>query len=359
MRTMPVALAVAGAFALPAAQAQSSVTLFGIFDVNVAQVRGAGNGSQTLLGNDGLASSRLGFRGTEDLGGGLNAGFWLEAAFNADNGTGGATNTNNQPSGGALSGMAGGQGLTFGRRATVSLSGAWGELRLGRDYVPGFWNLSVFSPFGTNGVGSSGFLFYPVQGAARVTHVRASNAIGYFLPKMGGLYGQAMVALGENASNAGATKDDGDVAGLRLGYAAGPLDVAVGTTRTKINALGDLRQTNLGASYDFGVAKPMLLWNENKVGTTRARTWLLGATVPVGAGVIRAAYTRVSADGVANDANQLALGYVHNLSKRTALYANWSRVNNDGTGTAFNVGRGVTTPGGAASGYELGIRHSF
>ena len=342
-----------------AAHAQSSVTIFGLLDLNYAHLSGQGNGSQNILGNDGYQSSRIGFRGVEDLGGGLKAGFWLEAAINPDDGRGGATNTNNQTTGGAVSGIGGGQGLTFGRRSTVSLMGAWGEVRVGRDYVPGFWNLSVFSPFGTNGVGTAGSLFYPVQGAARITHVRASNSIGYLLPKLGGFYGQAMYAMGENASNAGATADDGRVAGLRVGYASGPVDVALGTTQTKINSVGNLTQTNLGASWNFGVAKPMVLWNENKVGATRTRTWLVGANVLVGPGVIRVAYSRVNTDRVANDADQWALGYVHNLSKRTALYANWSRISNKNGGTTYNVGRATTVPGGSSSGFELGVRHSF
>lgn len=350
--------AVAAWMGMADARAQSSVTVFGLLDVNFTHLRGEGNGSQRLVGNDGYQSSRIGFRGIEDIGGGLKAGFWLEAAMTPDDGRGGTTNTNNQPSGGALAGMGGSQGLTFGRRSTVSLLGSWGEVRAGRDYVPGFWNLSAFSPFGTNGVGSSGFLFYPAQGAARVTHVRASNSIGYLLPAMGGFYGQVMAAFGENASNAGATEDDGDVLGVRLGYASGPFDIAVATNRTEIASLGNLRQTNVGASWNFGVAKPMVLWNENRVGATRTRSWLVGATAPVGSGAVRIAYSRVETTGVANDADQWAIGYVHNLSKRTALYANWSRISNDG-GTNYNVGRAPTVAGGTSSGYELGIRHTF
>jgi predicted porin len=358
MKSKQLALGLA-ALAATAAHAQSSVTIFGVLDVGLAHFSGQGNGSQTILGNDGLTSSRIGFRGTEDLGGGMKAGFWLEGAINPDDGRGGASNTNNQPSGAAPGGAAGGQGLTFARRSTVSLSGAWGEVRLGRDYVPGFWNLSAFSPFGTNGVGNSGFLFYPVQGAARITNVRASNSFGYHLPSsLGGFYGQAMYALGENASNAGATEDDGKVAGLRVGYANKKLNVALGTTRTKISTLGNLQQTNLGGSYDFGMVKAMALWNENKVGATRTRSWLVGGIVPVGAGLIKVAYSRVRTVAVANNANQLTVGYVHNLSKRTALYTAWSRVDNSG-GTNYNVGRATTVVGGSASGYEFGLRHSF
>jgi predicted porin len=338
------------------AYAQSSVALFGLIDTNYTSLRSSGNGSVSALGSDGNLSSRLGFRGTEDLGGGLKAGFWLEGAVNPDSGTGGGTNTNNQSAtGGSNSG-----GFTFGRRSTVSLmSDRWGEIRLGRDYVPGFWSLSAFSPFGTNGVGSSGFLFYPVQGAARVTNVRASNSVGYVLPKLGGLYGQFMYAMGENASNSGANRNDGRVVGVRLGYKTGAWDVAVATNRTEIASVGNLTQTNIGGSYDFGVAQLMLLWNQNKVGSTSTRSALVGARVPAGPGHIRVAYSQVNASGVANDASHLALGYVYDLSKRTALYANIARIDNKGTGMNYNVGSAVKSAGGSSDGVEFGVRHSF
>src|SRR3954463_10735371 len=103
------------------ASAQSSVTLFGVVDATLAygSAGGPGGASRFQLTNSGYNSSRLGFRGTEDLGGGLSANFWLEAGFNSDNGAGSATNINNQASGSAAA-VAGTQGLTFNRRATVS-----------------------------------------------------------------------------------------------------------------------------------------------------------------------------------------------------------------------------------------------
>lgn len=131
-------LAAAALIASTSALAQSSVTLFGVVDATFSYGRagGAGAASKRQLGNSGLLPSRVGVRGTEDLGGGVNASFWLEAGFSPDNGTGLATNLNNQASGGALPGLNGGQGLTFNRRSTVSLAAHWGELRLGRDYTP-------------------------------------------------------------------------------------------------------------------------------------------------------------------------------------------------------------------------------
>jgi predicted porin len=367
----PIAAAV---LACGAAHAQtSSVTVFGLLDVSIARFGGDAP-SVTGVMTDGYQSSRIGFRGVEDLGGGLSAGFWLEAAVNPDTGTGGASNVNNQalapvtvdPTAtaavtvGASGVRPGQQGLTFARRSTLSLSSdVAGELRLGRDYVPGFNNLSSFHPFGTNGVGSAGILFYPVPSGARVTNVRASNSVGYFLPKnLGGFYGQAMYALGENASTA-PNPDDGKVVGARFGYAAGGFDVAYGYTKTKAAAVGDFTQRNIGASYDLKVVKLFALYGENKVGASTTKPWNVGAHVPFGPGVFRVAYGKVKATRVGNDATQWTLGYVHNLSKRTALYTNYSVVDNQGTGTAFDVGSGVNKPGGESKGYEFGIRHAF
>jgi predicted porin len=165
------ALAVVGA-----ASAQSSVTLFGVVDAAVQSIRGDGNGSVLRMATSSNASSRLGFRGVEDLGGGMSASFWLEAGLNNDSGLGAGSNTNNQ-AGGAAAAPAGTQGLVFNRRSTVSLNGGFGEVRFGRDYTPSFWNLTVFDPFGTLGVASSSNLTN-AQGvfAAGITAVRASLA---------------------------------------------------------------------------------------------------------------------------------------------------------------------------------------
>lgn len=339
-------------------QAQSTVQVFGLLDLGYLNTRASGSGSVSSVNPDGNTSSRLGFRGTEDLGGGMNASFWLEGAINPDTGTGGSTSTNNKDSLNPGS-------LTFGRRSTVSLSNSMGELRLGRDYVPSFWNLSVaMHPFGTNGVGSAGQLFYPVStgGTTVRTNVRASNSVGYILPStLGGVYGQAMYAMGEQASNAAAgTSKDGNHIGGRIGYAAGPLNVAFATGKTNY-ATGDFTQTNLGANYQFGPAKLMYLYGQNKVGVTKTTINMIGTQYSMGLGEIRFAYTTLKADGVANDANQWAVGYVYSLSKRTALYSNYSQVKNKGTGKQFTVGAGnaVTDAGGSSSGIEFGVRHSF
>src|SRR5690349_10846341 len=104
--------------------------MFGIVDVNLQWFKADNDRHGFAVGNGGLSTSRLGFRGTEDLGGGMYAGFWLEASLNPDTGTGRTTNTNNQVSGGGIA-NAGSAGIVFDRNSYVSLGGHWGEVRLG------------------------------------------------------------------------------------------------------------------------------------------------------------------------------------------------------------------------------------
>lgn len=349
MKKSLIALAVLAASG--AAMAQSSVTLFGVVDA--AYAYGSGSVSnKSQLKNSGYTSSRLGFRGVEDLGGGLAASFWLEAGVNNDNGTGGVTNTNNQAA------TSTGGGLTFNRRSTVSLNGGFGEVRLGRDYTPQFWNLTVFDPFGNVGVGTSQTLISSLGGP---TTIYASNSIGYFLPgKLGGFYGQAQYYMGENNSNV-ANKKDGNGLALRVGYANGPINVALAVSDTKFLA-GDIQAINVGGQYDLGVAKIMAHYNQDEVdGGADGKGYLIGALVPMGAGEIRASYSTYKIDNVTGAdprSNKLALGYVHNLSKRTALYTTVARVSNkNGATQALN---GATTAANRNStGYDFGIRHSF
>ena len=366
MKIRPALIVAALSSVASLAHAQATVEIFGLLDIGYLHTSADGNGSVSSINTDGNTSSRLGFRGTEDLGGGLKAAFWLEASVSPDSGVGGSTSLDNKSAGAA--GINGSAGLTFGRRSTVSLAGSFGELRLGRDYVPSFNNLTAsWHPFGTNGVGNAGQLFYQVNtgGTTARTNVRASNSIGYFLPaNLGGFTGHFMYAMGEQASNAGvppgAIADDGKHMGARIAYRSGALNMSIATGTTKY-ATGDFTQSNFAINYQFGAAKLMYLWGKNDVGVTSTTSNMVGTQYKLGTGEVRFAYTTLKADKVANDATQWAVGYVHDLSKRTALYANYSQLSNDGTGTRFTVGSGnnTTTPGGGSTGYEFGVRHSF
>ena len=383
MKKSLIALAVLAAAGT--ASAQSSVTLFGIVDATIQRVSNSGGPSVTRLHNSGESSSRLGFRGTEDLGGGMSASFWLEAGVNNDDGTGQTTTTNNQfasaPGTALVSGAGGlnnrasnGTGLVFNRRSTVSLAGGFGEIRLGRDYTPQFWNLTVFDPYGTVGVGTNLMTSLNISGP---TSVRASNTIGYFLPgNLGGFYGQIQHYRGENPSNV-ANSGDGNGTAFRFGYAAGPVNVAVASGRTSYALVaapaagqpaGSTRATNIAGSWDLGFMKLMAQASRDRAdaltGEVKGKGYLLGATAPVGAGVVKLAVSQYTTDVVTGTdprARKIALGYVHNLSKRTAVYTTVARVSNNATSavSVFTGAAGAPSLGSKSTGYDLGIRHSF
>lgn len=364
MKKSLLALAALTAFA-GAASAQSSVTLFGVVDMsarNVTHNTAAGSVSLKSLSTDGIASSRLGFRGVEDIGGGMRAGFWLEAGVNPDVGS---TNTTAAT---AVNAAATATSPTvsqfFNRRSTLSLIGGFGEIRLGRDYTPDFWNHTIYDPFGTNGVGSSVNTFGTFNGAG--TLVRANNSIGYFLPAMGGVFGQVMLAAGERVASP-ANKHTA----IRLGYAGGPVNVAVSYGKTDVDAgaapAGDWTRFNVGGSFKLGAATLMAQYNTSE-GSGGAQNGakiahiLLGGTFGFGASTLKASYVKSDGKGTIStrDASQIALGYQYDLSKRSAVYATYARIANDGT-AAYGIGGGFGAPGAGrdSTGYEFGIRHTF
>lgn len=349
-------IAVAALTAAAGAFAQSTVTLFGVLDTSVAHISSGGN-KVTGLSNGGLSSSRLGFRGTEDLGGGLAAGFWLEGGVAVDNGNS--------------------SGYGFERRSTVSLSSnAFGELRLGRDKVPAYLNIETFDPFGDVGVGgvNGSNLVGSASSAAGTPEgsgpKRASNSINYLLPKLGGLYGQVQYAFGEQVDTPAVTNESlRNSAGFRIGYAAGAWNAALGYGQVRggtTTADIDYRATNIGASYDFGFVKPMVLFATERGNGRKVELYEIGATVPVGAGQIRAAYSMYKRKDISDaDSNRLALGYGYNLSKRTQLYATVARVDNDDRATrglavsSSSLASPTIAAGRNVTGYEFGVRHSF
>lgn len=336
MKKSLLALAALTAFA-GVASAQSSVTLFGIVDLSVNSAKNGAN-SLKQLSSDQLNSNRLGFRGVEDLGGGMRAGFWLEGAMSPDNGTSG--------------------GQTWQRRSTVSLMGGFGEVRLGRDYTPSFWNYTVFDPFGTNGMGSALNVVSTLSSGAG-TLVRANNTVGYFLPAMGGVYGQVQVAAGEGATG-------NKYFGGRLGYAGGPVNVAVayGKTDKTGTMIDDYTDINFGASFKMSFMSLMGTYSKRDYSTADQKSIMLGLTVPFGQSTLKASYNTSSGSSKSLEAKQITFGYQYDLSKRTAIYATVSSLNNDGdaaSGARFTIGQGAaqTRGGDSSKGYNLGVRHSF
>lgn len=339
------------------ASAQSSATVYGIADTMFTK----GNGSltsKTALGSGGNMTSRFGFKGIEDLGGGMKAGFDLEAQMFVDSGDGQPTNTNNQTTGTSSTST----GFTFARRSTVSLHGAVGELRVGRDFTAHYRNRVEVDPFGNASVGAiqpfAGSIGGPIS-------TRASNMIGYFLPtNANGIYGQVQYYLGENASGT-AQSDDGTGLTARVGYRNGPVNVSLATGRTKYATTataGDIETTNAGVQYQIGNFRLMSgVYRDvvKRIAPLTAEGWTVGGILTTGGDDLKIAISQYGTDAKGEPtAKKVSLGYVKNLSKRTALYTTWARVANSG-GLAAALSGATTAANTSSTGYDFGVRHQF
>ena len=345
------AVALAAMLVSLTAAAQSSVTVFGVLDAAARYTKSSGKTLKSL-GSDGLSSSRLGFRGVEDLGGGLKAGFWIEAAVATDTG-------------------AQGDALRFwNRRSSVSLMGNFGELRLGRGKTSARLHLDDFDPFGTTGLGDVSRL-YNGLGSNVDTLNRADNQINYVLPgNLGGFYGSIDLAAGEGsnvaASPSTSTSSGGKkMQGFRFGFKQGGLNLGLGYDSTTSALQQKFTMTVFGAAYDFGAAKLQLNLGETKHLDRKQSLTTIGLIVPIGQGQITAGYTDAKANAAAEalagvgDAKLFALGYVYNLSKRTAVYTTYSQIENNGKGQFSVTNSPAVTAGQKSSGFDLGLRHSF
>ncbi|MEY3253413.1 MAG: hypothetical protein RL227_2386 [Pseudomonadota bacterium] len=246
--------------------------------------------------------------------------------------------------------------------SAVSLIGGFGEVRLGRDFTPLHSGWADIDASGDHGVAAGG-KFSDRIGSNVDTLTRPDNQFSYLLPALGGVYGQLSAAAGEGTAGR-------EMIAGRLGYSAGPLNVSVALGRTEVtpSAGSDEHEViTLRGSYDLGVMRVPACWRQNEFGAARVTVTSIGASVPLGSGALRASFTRADGSGrtpagtliVDNDADHIALGYGHNLSKRTALYASYARVANDGR-AAYAAGTPPKLAAGAASTVcEFGVRHSI
>ncbi len=340
------------------AWAQSSVTLSGVADAALRVVDNAGLPSARTLASGSNATSRLIFRGVEDMGGGLYAGFHLEHGISLDTGTPASSQ------------------LFFDRRSTVSLGDRkLGELRIGRDFVPTYNNWSRYDPFSYVGVaGSNNFVsatpLGPIRsafGSGLATTVRSSNSVQWLLPAgWGGLEGEAMIAFREGGT---AAAGQHDLRGARLGWREKAFNVGAAHTVSSndLTAAGKFKDSSVGGSAQIGDLRLSLAWRRLSQNTARQSHLLAGVWWTFGLSELRASLHRVDRAGRvgtaaidANDAHQLGLGFVHHLSKRSALYGSWSRIDNSGAATFVVPGGTSGLAGGKSSrGIEFGVRHIF
>jgi len=336
-------IAFAALAAVGAASAQSSVTLYGLIDANV----GKDIGSPAKRLSQG-ASSRLGVRGSEDLGGGMSAIFQFEHRFTPVNGqiNGGQASATTAASATARETVSGNTNTFWQARSYVGLAGAFGNIRLGREYNGAFFHAQVNAdPWGWDTVAST--LTVGLTGGGNgVNQTNINNAITFNSASFGGLSGTIQVA--ESNNNGGVTAADGALgtgdkkayAG-GLSYAGGPLNIGLGYTN---NSDVNNKWATAHANYNFGPAK---LWLFTGKGTNPAnasvKSYMVSLTAPVGAGEVRLSTGQRKTGGVA-DLQGVAVGYFHSLSKRTTLYVDV--VNNKKATTEKN-------------GYDFGVKHAF
>lgn len=335
MKKSLLALAVLGAFA-GAAQAQSSVTVYGSFDGGVrhqTNVDAAGNSRLTMGSTGTYNSNRLGFKGVEDLGGGLNAHFTLESGFNT--GTGALDNATS---------------VLFNRTAAVGLGGAWGSLDFGRQYTVAFKTIASYDPFSYKFPG----IALAVPATAGVRYDNDIQYIGTFGP----VTARAEYALGETAGD-NSTNRKYAAGGS---YNAGPLSIGAAYTKRDI-ATFDNKHWTLGASYKFGPARVTVGHADQAQATVAAidtdNTWSwvgLNYAVAPQVELTGAFYRNKQEGGVAGASNGekklFMFGATYALSKRTSLYALVDQAKLEG---ALRVG-GVQT---RQRDVAVGINHLF
>lgn len=311
------------------ASAQTSVTVYGILDAGVAHENN-GAGPVTRLDSGQVYGSRIGFRGTEDLGDGLSALFVLEQGLNLDNGSG--------------------QGVTFNRQAFVGFKTRAGTVTLGRQYTTLFRAQLVYDPFFTGFAGNAGRM---ISNGAGPSGARTDNSIFYASPTLGGVDAQLIYGFGEQANDT----SKGRELGAALAYTGGPA-----TLRVAYHGANDAvvdkhaHNTNLSGTYDFGAAKLFAAYQFNKTeNVLDTRDALLGVSVPFGAGRLLASYIRKDDRLHQNaDATQQAVGYLYALSKRTDLYTSASWLKNDAASSLRVVRAGQTDRL-----INVGIDHKF
>lgn len=346
MKKSLIALAALGAFAT-AATAQSSVTLYGIVDLGLVKQNRADT-TNLALGGTGLQNeelnvaqstkSRLGFRGVEDLGGGLSAKFDLEHRLLPDVG---AQN-----------------GGSFWDKAIVGLtSQTFGEVTLGRDYMPLFYAQYLLDPWLNQGIAELGASTYAWAGYARA----GGGALGLAVDSRGARYNNGVFYKAQAAgftailgASLNETENGENRYGINVMYNAGPLMVAVAYDQAEEADGLDENVVLVGVAYDFGMIKPRLSYTQSELkhlleGDIKPSAWTLAATAPVGAGLIKVGYQEMDYDLYDTKTKKFSLGYEHALSKRTALYA-------DFTSGKF---KSALADDYTVNGVDAGIRHSF
>ncbi|MCU0931481.1 MAG: porin [Serpentinimonas sp.] len=316
-----------------AAMAQSSVQIYGTVDLWVGSTKDTAVSNQrtTKIDSSGLDTAKLGFRGSEDLGGGLKANFNLEAQISPDTGVG----LNNG----------------FNRISWLGLSGGFGEVQLGK-----VWSAfdDAFFPL-LNNKAAIGFIVAP----GLTYNDRPNNSIKYISPEFGGFTATGSFSLGENGT---ATRGNSNISSLAGTYAADAFTISAATQTEKLLSTGEDKRANsfIGGSYDFGVVSVVgtIKRGEETTGATEVKfnEYQFGVVAPLSDVMdVSFGYGRSQSKIAGIDQEKIAsFGALltYSLSKRTTLYTGFTRAK-----TTDQTVPG--TPSTTATLYAAGINHNF
>jgi predicted porin len=297
------------------ALAQSSVTLYGRLNLSVESVQVNKGDRQSELADN---SSRIGFMGTEDLGGGLKAGFQIEHGFDATTGQAGSA--------------------FWGRQSEVNLGGSFGTVRLGRFTSEAYYATADYVSLHNHDTGDSADAFYlPISAITD----RNRNKVGYRSPDLNGLVLHAAIGLKEGT-------DTDQLYDLAAQYDQGPLHLGAGFEK-----LGDVKQYAVRVLYEFGATTVGGYIEHTSIPLLGDATHFRIAVMhAVGASEFHFNVGRAGeySHWDQSDAVQWTFAYNYNLSKRTKVYAYYTAIDKDDVLKAY---------GGDFNALAVGIRHNF
>ncbi len=350
MQKKIIALAVAGLVS-GAAFAQSNVVIYGVADAGYVYNSDSYNDAAKSISkiySGGQSGSRLGFKGTEDLGNGLSANFRLEMGIDIDNGS-------------SAQG-----GRAFGRWSTVGLSSKnWGEVQIGRRDSFTDELLGGFDATGRNTVAQAS----PIM---TQNFSRYSNMVAYLSPVWSGLQFKAGVSTqADGQENERVTTSNNRIATAAVNYINGPLKVGAVYERNKVQSTNVASALDAGslwtvaAGYNFGVVALSAEYGHinysDDVGTIEKRKqWTVGAMVPFGSRdrlALQYARGKNEMRTISDEkANMWGVSYFHDLSKRTNIYAAYGSISQDEDNTVLY---GLDGQGTYQKAIQVGLRHQF
>jgi predicted porin len=326
MKKHLIAAAIAGAFVAPAFA--QNVQIYGVIDQTITQTDTAGVGATTTSGSGQLATSIIGLKGSEDLGGGMKASFDLQGELLAQTGSG--------------SGVSAGTGFAFNRQSWVAISGGFGTVKQGRTgtYIDQNY-----------GGAAHGAVFLLPSASARANSAKYGGTTEYVSPE---LVKGLTVSFQHISAQSDSTVSQAN-SGYSYGanYASGAVTVAVGATVMNSATAQDSTSSVAAFGYDLGVAKlnvTRLQSKQNATTATNADTSSLsvGASIPLAGGITAIVNYENFEDKQSTTTDYKRIGALvkKDLSKRTSVFAGYKSQDTGATGADID-----TT--------VIGLQHSF